>query len=83
MFSICQDLGIDDPVTWMNSVPPVLVDWWIAYKIHVGEKERQAYEEVSGKGKKTLTGEQAGEYLGKMFDGKRRPSRGTILRSDP
>lgn len=28
---ICNELGIDDPATWMNTVPPTVVDQWIAY----------------------------------------------------
>jgi len=31
VFSICKDLGIDDPCHWLNSVSPLLVDQWIAY----------------------------------------------------
>ena len=28
---ICNELGIDDPAAWMNSVPSSVVDQWIAY----------------------------------------------------
>lgn len=31
VFRICKDLGIDDPVAWMNAVDPRLVDQWIAF----------------------------------------------------
>ena len=32
-FRICEALGIDDPVHWMNSVSPSVLDQWIAYKM--------------------------------------------------
>lgn len=34
VFKICKDLGIDDPVHWMNSVSPSIVDQWIAYELN-------------------------------------------------
>ncbi len=49
MFSICLELGIDDPIAWMNNTPNVLVDWWISFKIHKSDKEREAYEKATGK----------------------------------
>ena len=33
VFSLCEKLGIDDPVEWFNTVPPVVVDRWLAYRI--------------------------------------------------
>ena len=30
---ICHALKIDDPVYWMNNVPPQIVDLWIAHYI--------------------------------------------------
>ena len=85
MFSICQELGIDDPISWMNSVPPVLVDWWISFRIHRGEKEREAYESVKSGSSLSFDGNsiEASEYLGKIANGKGRSSRGTVLRGDP
>lgn len=37
VFRICKDLCIDDPVHWMNSVSPLLVDQWIAYYTQTSE----------------------------------------------
>jgi hypothetical protein len=37
-FYICAQLGIDDPAHWLNSVPPALVDSWIAYYVLENEK---------------------------------------------
>ena len=31
-FSVCKNLGIDDPVTWMNNTSPAVLDAWIAYE---------------------------------------------------
>lgn len=68
----------------MNSVPSVVVDWWIAYRIHKGEKEREAYESVKGGGKSSFDAGSvdASEYLGKITNGKERSCRGTVLRGD-
>lgn len=30
-FDICKELGIDDPVCWMNTVPPKVLDFWFAH----------------------------------------------------
>jgi hypothetical protein len=30
---LCKELKIDDPITWMNSVAPELVDLWLALYI--------------------------------------------------
>jgi len=49
VFSICHELKIDDPIAWMNNVPPVLVDWWIAYFVRKQEIEDQAYKKAAGK----------------------------------
>jgi hypothetical protein len=39
VFRICEILSIDDPVHWMNSVSPLLVDQWIAYLTHKNESK--------------------------------------------
>lgn len=39
MFSLCSQLGIDDPLTWMNAVPAKLVDAWFAYELLRREEE--------------------------------------------
>lgn len=67
VFSICQDLGIDDPINWMNNTSSVVVDWWIAYKIYRSDQERAAYEKVSGKEKKTTFSGSDHEGLGKYL----------------
>jgi hypothetical protein len=38
-FKICKDLGIDDPVHWMNSVSPSVVDQWIAFELNEADTE--------------------------------------------
>jgi hypothetical protein len=45
VFRICSELGIDDPVHWMNSVSPLLVDQWIAY--HTQKHEQDEAEKLS------------------------------------
>ncbi len=30
-FRLCLKLGIDDPIAWFDSVPPSLVNAWMAY----------------------------------------------------
>ena len=47
VFLICKNLGIDDPVTWFNAVPPQVVDQWIAFEIVRAEDQ-------DGKGKKGM-----------------------------
>jgi len=34
VFQICKALGIDDPVHWMNTVSPSVVDQWIAFELN-------------------------------------------------
>ena len=67
VFSICLELGIDDPITWMNNTPSVVVDWWIAFKIHKSDKEREAYEKVSGKEKSNTFSGNDTEGLGRYM----------------
>jgi hypothetical protein len=45
-FKICKDLGIDDPVFWLNNVDPSLVDSWIAYSQYEGELESGVKEDT-------------------------------------
>lgn len=73
MFSICHDLGIDDPISWMNSVPPVLVDWHIAYRCYKSDAEAAAYEKVRNGGKRTFSGNSSemGEYLSGISNGRK------------
>lgn len=47
VFRICSELGIDDPVTWMNQVESSVIDGWIAYHLSV-----QKAEEASASGEK-------------------------------
>ena len=42
MFKICLQLGVDDPVAWMNGVDSAVVDGWIAYLITVQKMEESA-----------------------------------------
>lgn len=32
---VCEKLGIDDPVCWMNNTDPRVLDLWIAYYLKV------------------------------------------------
>ncbi len=72
VFSICEELGIDDPIHWMNSVSPVVIDFWIAYRSVKFDMEAKAYDDTSGK--KEMTPEDAGNYIhsivGSKVDGK-------------
>ena len=80
-FSICQDLVIDDPISWMNACP-TLLDWWIGFRVHKSEIERQAHEKASGKSKTKLSGENLHEHLGQLTNGIK-PNRGVVRRGDP
>lgn len=61
MFSICQELCIDDPIYWMNNTSPLVIDWWVSYLCVKSDREREAYED-SSKGK-AMDPAEAGEYL--------------------
>ena len=37
--SICKQLGIDDPVAWMNATDPKVLDLWIAEMIFEAEDQ--------------------------------------------
>tara|TARA_Y100000361_G_C11001806_1_gene259690 strand:+ start:340 stop:618 length:279 start_codon:yes stop_codon:yes gene_type:complete len=62
VFSICQDLGIDDPIHWMNNTSPRVIDWWIAYHAVKTERELKAYEGD----KKSMEPNDAAEYLNNL-----------------
>ena len=51
-FRVCEELGIDDPAHWMNSVSPTVLDGWIAYFTLKYEEEKAAFEK-SQKGAQT------------------------------
>jgi hypothetical protein len=38
VFRVCKALGIDDPVHWMNTVSPAVVDQWIAFELSERDK---------------------------------------------
>lgn len=44
VFTICKDLGIDDPIAWMNGTSRLVVDWWVAYYAVSSEREAAAYK---------------------------------------
>lgn len=49
MFRLCKEsLKIDDPIAWMDAVPPEIVDRWIAYHLHEA-KQAQAASSKTGK----------------------------------
>ena len=72
VFSICEQLGIDDPIHWMNMVSPVVIDFWIAYRSVKFDLESAAYDNASGN--KEMTPEDASVYIhslvGSNVDGK-------------
>jgi hypothetical protein len=82
VFSICHELKIDDPIAWMNNVPPVLVDWWIAYFVRKQEIEDQAYKKAAGKHTEHAP-EEASKILERMASGEQRRNRGTVLQGRP
>jgi hypothetical protein len=63
VFSICEALGIDDAICWMNTVQPIVIDWWIAYFSVKNDREREAYE---GSGPQALSGEEASQQIKDM-----------------
>ncbi len=68
VFSICEELGIDDPIHWMNSVSPLVVDFWIAYRSVKFDMESKAYESASGN--KEMSPEDASKYLNNIVGSK-------------
>ena len=45
VFTICKDLGVDDPIHWMNNVSPMVIDWWIAHYTLKVRRESEAYKD--------------------------------------
>ena len=82
VFSICEELGIDDPVTWMNATSPRVVDWWIAYKVVKSERETRAMESANSGSTNVPLSELSSHFESKI-NGVERPSRGTVLRGSP
>lgn len=41
-FRICKELGIDDPITWMDNVPSRVIDAWLAYESLVADESKEA-----------------------------------------
>ena len=66
MFAICEILGIDDPIHWMNGVSPIVIDWWVAYLTLKAQREREAYDKAGGTGGKELDPGSALEKLNNM-----------------
>ncbi len=65
VFSICLELGVDDPIHWMNNTSSVIVDWWVAYKQLKFEIESKAYDSSSNN--KEVSVEEAGTYLSSLI----------------
>ncbi len=55
-FKICKDLGIDDPVYWMDNTDASILDSWIAYSQFENELESGAGEETPEKALEILKG---------------------------
>jgi hypothetical protein len=55
-FKVCKDLGIDDPVYWMNNTDASVLDAWIAYSQYENELESGAGEESPEKALEILKG---------------------------
>lgn len=66
VFAICELLGIDDPIHWMNSVSPIVIDWWIAHLTLKAEREMAAHKSSGSKGSKELDPNAALEKLNQM-----------------
>jgi len=60
-FSICKELGVDDPIHWINNTRPIVLDWWIAYNSLLADQEAEMRKSTSGNTE--MTPEEAGEYL--------------------
>lgn len=82
VFSICHELKIDDPIAWMNNVPPVLVDWWISFFVRKQQIENEAYQKATGKGQQRSPDELS-ELLEGMSNGGTGRSRGSVLQGRP
>jgi len=63
-FSICKDLGIDDPIHWLNNTKPIVLDWWIAYYSLKADQEAEMMKSTSGNVE--MSPEEAGEYLSRI-----------------
>ena len=66
----------------MNSVSPVLVDWWIAFFVRKQDIENEAYRKATGKGQ-SQSPDEVSKLLEGMTHGGERRSRGTVLQSRP
>ena len=66
----------------MNSVPPILVDWWIAFFVRKQDIENEAYRKASGKGQ-SQTPDEVSTLLEGMTHGGTGRSRGTVLQGRP
>ncbi len=65
VFSICLELGVDDPIHWMNNTSSVIVDWWVAFKQLKFEIESKTYDSSSNN--KEMSAEEAGTYLSSLI----------------
>jgi len=81
-FSVCQELGIDDPIAWMNATSPRVLDWWIAFKIVKSEREAKALESAQSGSSNVPLSELSSHFESKI-NGVERPRRGTVLRGNP
>ena len=63
VFSICQDLNIDDPIHWMNNTKPIVVDWWIAYRSFMAEQEQRIRDEVNNEAGQEMSANSAMDYI--------------------
>lgn len=41
MVRLCRELNIDDPVAWMDAVPPHVVDLWIAFYLNEADQGKE------------------------------------------
>ena len=64
VFAICEMLGVDDPIYWMNNTKPIVIDWWIAYLTLKAEREERAHEGTDTG--KQVDPEDAFEYFNNM-----------------
>jgi hypothetical protein len=81
-FSICEELGVDDPIAWMNGTSPRVLDWWIAYRVVKSDREAKAAESARSGSTDVPLSELSSHFESKI-NGVERPRRGTVLRGDP
>jgi len=58
-YHVCEKLGIDDPVCWLNNTKPEVLDGWVAWFSHMADVRE-------GKVKTQMSPNDAENYLSGM-----------------